>query len=431
MNATEMKSKFAKLSLGIIIVTFVGHFIQPALTNDTMNIFYTYLPELYGWTRTQIGLALTIASLVSIPCNFILATMVIKFDPRVITTGTIVGCGICTIVMARVPILPIFILAYVINYQCCKGMVLGGLSACTNWYISTRGRILGIVTMGSPISSAVFTNGITRLIMATGSFVNVFTGVGIGIIVIGIITAPLLKPSPEAYGLYPDGVVRSESELAALEGAQEESAGWELKRLFTTKETYLLMIGWTCMFTILTGFMSIFIPRMLEIGVPMPTALNFLSIAAIIGVVLSYLWGWIDDKFGAHKASVGLAVGYLLMSIAMLAASGGNKVMIFIAVIGLSSATGGMPNLNPSSVAYVYGRRDFMPNLRWIMLVSGGLSAPASTIFNHIYDSMGNYNYVYVVCTILAVVAIVCFAMIRKSYDPERQALTHGQQKTD
>lgn len=80
-------------------------------------------------------------------------------------------------------------------------------------------------------------------------------------------------------------------------------------------------------------------------------------------------------------------------------------------------------NLNPSSVAYVYGRKDFMPNLRWIMLVSGGLSAPASTVFNHIYDTMGNYNYVYVVCSVLSVISIICFALIRHSYDPERQAL--------
>lgn len=422
LSPSQMKSKFAKLSLGIIIVTFVGHFIQPALTNDVMNIFYTYLPELHGWTRTQIGLALTVGSLVSIPCNFILATLVMKFDPRIVTTGTIVGCGVCTIVMARTPVLWVFILAYVINYQCCKGMVLGGLSACTNWYISTRGRILGIVTMGSPISSAVFTNGITRLIMLTGSFVNVFTGVGIGIIVIGLVTAPLLKPSPERYGLYPDGIQRSEEEMTALRQAQEESGGWELKRLFTTKETYFLMIGWGCMFTVLTGFMSILIPRMTEIGVSMSMALNYMSAASIIGVALSYLWGWIDDKFGAHKASVGLAVGYLIMSVAMLAASDGNQIMILIAVLGLSSATGGMPNLNPSSVAYVYGRQDFMPNLRWIMLVSGALSAPASTIFNFIYDKMGSYNYVYLVCSILSLIAIICFALIRRSYDPERKA---------
>ena len=153
-------------------------------------------------------------------------------------------------------------------------------------------------------------------------------------------------------------------------------------------------------------------------------ALNYMSAASIIGVALSYLWGWIDDKFGAHKASVGLAVGYLIMSVAMLAASDGNQIMILIAVLGLSSATGGMPNLNPSSVAYVYGRQDFMPNLRWIMLVSGALSAPASTIFNFIYDKMGSYNYVYLVCSILSLIAIICFALIRRSYDPERKAFS-------
>lgn len=423
LDAAQMKKKFAKLSLGVIIVTFIAHFIQPVMTNDTMNIFYTYLPDMYGWTRTQIGLALTIGSLVSIPCNFLLVTLVMKFDPRKITASTIIGCGLCTIVIAQTSSLPVFLIAYIISYQCCKGMVLGGLSACTNWYISTRGRILGIVTMGCPLASAVYTNVMTRLIMATGSFKLVFTVWGVIIAVLGIVTAPMLKTRPEEYGLYPDGILRSEEELAVLRRDPNEDGGWDLKRLFTTRETYLLMFGWASMFIIMTGFMSIFIPRMLEIGVPMPLALNFLSIASIIGIFLSYFWGWVDDKYGAHKASIGLACGYLFMSLAMLAASNGNMVLVVIAVIGLASATGGMPNLNPSSVAYVYGRKDFMPNLRWIMLVSGAISAPASTLFNYIYDSTGSYNNVYVICSVLGVISIVCFSLIRHSYDPERQAL--------
>jgi MFS family permease len=107
----------------------------------------------------------------------------------------------------------------------------------------------------------------------------------------------------------------------------------------------------------------------------------------------------------------------------MLLASGGNMTFIIIAVIGVASATGGMPNLNPSSIAYVYGRRDFMANLRWVMMIAGAISAPASTLFNWIYDTQGNYDTVYMICSVISIIAIVSFTMIRRTYDTERLAL--------
>ncbi len=392
------------------------------MVNDTMNVYYIYLPKLYGWTRAQIALGLTIGSLAAIPCNFLLATLIMKADARKITTACIVGMGICTVIIAKTASYPLFLITYIINVQFSKGMVLGGLQACTNWYISKRGRVLGIVTIACPLASAVYTNGIMRLIEATGSFSMVYTVWGIIIIVLGLAFGSQLRSRPEDYNVYPDGVIRSEEELDVLRMVPDSSE-WPLSRLFKVRETWLLIIGWSCMFIVMTGFMSIFIPRMIELKVPLPLALNFLTGAAILGMFLSYMWGWIDDKKGAHKASIGLACSYLFMSVAMLLASGGNMVFILMAVIGVASATGGLPNLNPSSIAYVYGRKDFMANLRWIMMIAGAISAPASTLFNWIYDTQGNYDSVYMICSVISVVAIVSFIFIRSTYDPERLAL--------
>jgi MFS transporter, OFA family, oxalate/formate antiporter len=422
MNEAEMKQAFRKYSIGIMAATFLAHFLQPIMVNDTMNVYYIYLPKLYGWTRAQIALGLTVGSLIAIPCSFLLATLVMKANARKITTACIVGMGICTIIIAKTSSYPLFLIAYVINVQCSKGMVLGGLQACAGWYISKRGRVLGIVTIACPLASAVYTNGIMRLIEATGSFNLVYTVWGIIIIALGFAFGPMLRSKPEDYDVYPDGIIRSEEELEVLRKAPDSNE-WPLSRLFKIKETWFLIIGWSCMFTVLTGFMSIFIPRMIEIKVPLPLALNLLTAAAVLGMFLSYMWGWIDDKKGTHKASIGLACGYLFMSVSMLLASGGNMVFIIMAVIGVASATGGMPNLNPSSIAYVYGRKNFMANLRWIMMIAGAISAPASTLFNWIYDTQGNYNSVYTICSVISVIAVVSFMMIRRTYDPERLAL--------
>jgi OFA family oxalate/formate antiporter-like MFS transporter len=422
MNEVEMKQAFRRYSIGIMAATFLAHFLQPIMVNDTMNIYYIYFPKMYGWTRAQIALGLTIGSLVAIPCNFLLATLIIRADARKITTACIVGMGICTVIIAKTASYPLFLITYIINVQCSKGMVLGGLQACASWYISKRGRVLGIVTIACPLASAIYTNGIMRLIEATGSFNMVYTVWGIIIIALGFVFGPLLRSKPENYDVCPDGIIRSEEELAVLRRVPDSSE-WPLNRLFKIKETWFLIIGWSCMFTVMTGFMSIFIPRMIELKVPLPLALNFLTAASILGMFLSYVWGWIDDKKGAHKASIGLAWGYLFMSVAMLLASGGNMTFIIIAVIGVASATGGMPNLNPSSIAYVYGRRDFMANLRWVMMIAGAISAPASTLFNWIYDTQGNYDTVYMICSVISIIAIVSFTMIRRTYDTERLAL--------
>jgi len=157
MNEAEMKQAFRKYSVGIMAATFLAHFLQPIMVNDTMNVYYIYLPRLYGWTRAQISLGLTIGSLIAIPSSFLLATLIMKSDARKITTACIIGMGICTVIIAKTSSYLIFLTAYILNVQFSKGMVLGGLQACTSWYISKRGRVLGIVTIACPLASAVYT----------------------------------------------------------------------------------------------------------------------------------------------------------------------------------------------------------------------------------------------------------------------------------
>lgn len=417
---TSKSNQFRKYSVMIIIATFISHFLQPALSTNILNVFYTYLPDLRGWTQTQIALGSTLAQFISIPANFLLVTAVMKFDPKKITSACIIVSGLSVLVMAKTTSIAVFTAAFIVCYQGSKGMVLGGVACCSNWFISTRGRVLGIVTMGSPVASAVFANVMTRATIATGDFSKVFFIWGIIVIALGIISYPMLPATPDGYGLYPDNRERTPEELAAAEQASREQGGWDLKRLFSTPETWLLGVGWGCLFTIMTGFMTIFIPRMLELGVPITTAANFMTFSSLGGIVLSYLWGIVDDKWGANRASVGLAIGYTIMSLAMLAAGSGSMILIYIAVLGVASASGGLPSLQPSSIAYVYGRKDFMANMRWVMIIAALLSAPASYLFAWIKDSTGSYNAVYIVCSIVGAIGILCMLLIRKTYDPER-----------
>jgi MFS family permease len=417
-----MKRSFRKYSLLLIIASFVIYLLQAVMVNDTMNIYYHYFPILHNWTRTQIALPLTIGMYLTIPVVFFIGTLLIRVDVRKILVPSIVIMGICTIVIGRTSSYPVYMTAFVISTQASKGMLLSAYVVCTNWYITTRGRTLGIVTMGCPVGSALYVAIMMRIIEATGNLPLAHTVWGIVIILFGAVAGFMLRGKPEDVGLQPDGIRRGEDEIVDLR-KNPEATQWPLNRLVRNPEAWFLVIGWGGLFIIMTGFMSIFVVRLLELGVTLPMALNFLTLSAVIGIGLSYLWGYIDDKKGAHKASVGLAAGYFFMSVAMLVASNGNMIFIVIAVIGLSCVTGGLPNLNPSLVAYVYGRRDFMPVNRWLLVAQGMMAAPAAIFFNWIYDTRGNYNAVYLICSIVAMVSMVSFLMIKKTYDPERLAI--------
>lgn len=163
---------------------------------------------------------------------------------------------------------------------------------------------------------------------------------------------------------------------------------------------------------------------MLEFNVPPTTSVWYLTFASLLGIVISFLWGVIDDKFGTPIACRGLSFSYFLMSGAMLLAVVTHiQPLIYIAVVGIAFATGGIPNLTPSVFGYVYGRKQFMHANKVIGPLSVIISCPATWVFTKIQEVTGSFKPVYVICMIAAAISFFAFLFLKKSYDPERNAL--------
>jgi MFS family permease len=404
-------------------VTFLLYFLNAEMLTDLCNIYNTFFPELRGWSLVQIELPLTVSGYVYIPFAFLFGTLMITGDTRIITPIVLIVMGTATIVIGRTTSYSAYFASQFAMTFASRVMVLCAWQVMTSWYITTRGRALGIVTMGAPLGTAIFVNFLMRVISAT-AFAPVFTVVGIVIIAIGIASHFIMIRRPEEAGLMPDGILRSEKELVNLKGATRKSE-WTFKKLFRTRETWLFTVGFACCGIVMVGFMKIFIPRMLELGVPLPTALNFMTLAAVLGIGLSYLWGVIDDRYGTPVACMFLGVSFVVMSLSMFIAGFhvGDMAFIIIAVVFVAAATGGIPNLNPSLLAFIFGRRDLQACYRYIAIVDAIIVTPFSLFFGWIKDTFGNYNYVYVFCLIFACIAIFCFSRIKTTYDPERLAI--------
>lgn len=413
------KSKFRRYSYSLIFVVFWMQFIMSQFNGDTQNLYYAYLPAMYGWSRASIALPFSLGQYFAIPINFFAATLLMKVDLKKVMAPSIMIIGAAQWAIGCSSNYAVYFTGFLISSVAIKAMMLCGYQLCTNWYISTRGRVLGVVTMASPFGTAFFVNGITRVVEQVG-LVAVYRVIGVVIIAFGVLAHLVIKQKPEDVGLHPDGLPPRAENPAGEEG----NAMWPFSRIVRNKEAWFIGLAFGFCNIAMIGCMSTFILRLLEVDMPITSAVNYMSIGAIVGIFVSGAWGIIDDKIGTPKTCMLLGGSYTLFAVFLLliGISGGSMVFILLATFGISLAAGGLPNLYPSLMAYVFGRKQFLNANRYIEIINLLMAAPVAYIFNWIYDSTGSYDICYYICIVSGLAAMVLFTQIKKSYDPERTA---------
>ena len=430
----QKQQGFQKWSISLVVIAFLSQFVYSEMLSDIYNSYYTYLAvDGTIWTRSNMTLPTTLAGLASIPILYFSAIMLTKVDSRKVMTITMAIVGICTIAIgfSAGTNFAGFAVAMFINNVAGRILILAVQGVVTNWYISTRGKIMGIYTMAAPLGTAFFPNFLIHFVALTNpnvdtaagevyNFSTIWTPLGIIIIIVAIVAYFVVRTKPEEVGLYPDGIIRSEEEIAIL--TAEEPSQWPTSRLLKTKETWLVVLGTSGWGWVMAGFMSLFVVVMLlEFGVPATTSVWYLTFASLLGMVISFLWGVIDDKFGTPVACSGLSASYLIMSGSMLLAVATHiQPIIYISVVFIAFATGGIPNLTPSVFGYVYGRKQFMHANKVIQPLCVLIQCPAAYCYTKIQEITGSFIPVYVLCIIASIISLVSCLMIKKSYDPER-----------
>ena len=205
-------------------------------------------------------------------------------------------------------------------------------------------------------------------------------------------------------------------EHAAVQTDTGATHEWTLAKLVRCKEAWLIMLAFGLMMLVSNCVMPLLFPHFLDVGVSPDIVLNLMTISAIVGIPLSYFWGWLDDKIGTKKACYTLAVGFTLMSIGMVFAKSGNLIIVAMAVIGIAAVIGGSPNLNPSIIVNVFGASEYLNVNRYLNIGQNILRLLALVMMSSIRDLTGSYTPGYVVCVVLSLVALLCFVGIRQRY---------------
>ena len=422
--------KFARYAIAFNILGIVFMFMYSGLQNDHYNIITSFS----AWSATQIQLGRTIAEYVCIALTFVYGTFFMKYGVRKTLIPCIMLCalgcvGIVTAnglsVTGGVGNFGLFTISSFVLRCCCMCFQMAGFQLAANWFIKYRGRVLGIVTLGSPLFSVIGVGGMTNLIANhwNGDYRFFYVGITVVLVAIAICTRFFLRDTPEEVGLYPDG-----ADHAPISEDHSDEIHMTVKQVLSEKRAWLLIVSYgafqfiinCCMSSMAVRYMSLD-PAFQSGASPAPTvwlqATTWLSVGAILGIFMSYVFGWIDDKYGTVKASIALGVSELIpVCMLMFMPVGGNVPMEILWGFGVACMTGGVPTMHPASITYAYGRREYQSANRIIMAIQLIPSAFAAMMMAALIQS-GKGVLAYGICVVVIIIGLIATVALRSIPD--------------
>ncbi len=407
----NLKSNFGKRGWFIVIFFGVMLFFNSSFTADGMNVMVPMLAEKNGWDPNLMMTYNGVAGWISVATAFVLSALVTRFGAKRIILVSLALAALAFVGLAFFTSIAYWVFAVIFMNTFCNGMSFcGGSALIAKWFPVKKGLAMGWSTMGNNLASAIFIPVFTLFL--AGGIRLPFIGYFIIMVIMFILGIAFIKNTPEEIGLSPDNDPSEFDELMKSEEAMRAyKSPWTPGKLLKDREVWLMGLGYGLLFMATVGMVMQFVPRVMGLGFEQNMAVTFLSVAAVIGIVASYIWGVIDQKWGTKIASMLLAAWFVLAILFNILP--GNWTL-YISIFMLGCALGGNTNFSTSMCASLFGRYNFSRAFNVVFPITCVFRAAASVVLGVVLG-LTNNNFVapYIVFMIGAAIALVLFAMIR------------------
>lgn len=395
----------------IALMLFCG-ILFLAYTCMNTGMTNTVLPgicEARGWEYANVLPFMSYGGYIGAFGTLLFAQIVVKRGAKFVISISLVLAGVCIVLYGTTSSYPLFVVCVIGNRVFgCAYQAAGATALLNYWFPRTKGIVLGWVTMGIILSDVLWSPYIPKAVAAFGS-TRTFIAVGIVFLVLAIITVTLIHNTPEECGCYPDNDSTGLSDLAASkEAMQSYRTQFTWKKLLRTPQVWKIGIGWGLLWMIAVAFVSQLVKRCTSIGYDAPFAIHILQIASIVGLVGSWLFGFLDQKLGTRKATLIYCVGICAMFLLGLLQPV-HQAFVWLSACGIMACVGGICNLQPSMVGTIFGRWDFAAANRIISPLATLMMSSSFIIVSLCLKTGLGYNGLYICC---AVIAAICFGIV-------------------
>ncbi|MDE3100703.1 MAG: MFS transporter [Chloroflexota bacterium] len=337
----------------VVAVCFVMQ-MMTGVAMQGLSIYVVPLQRDFGWTSASIGAG---RSLQQLDALFSPATgsLVDRLGPRVTMLSGALLYGVAFAMLARLGDLLGFYVASLLMAMAnsCVGYMVVGASV-NHWFRRKRTTAISIAAVGFALSGSFILPALVPLQDVIG-WRGTAIATAIGMLAIGLPAASLVRGTPEAYGLLPDG---DRIDVTAHVGTRGPLAlaGSSLRSAIATRSFWLMTVG-SSMMSILVASVIVY-----QFAFVQSVATRGLAAAVLVAINVAniggrLIGGQLGDRIEKRLViAVDLAVG--MAAVALLATA--NSPAVFVAAGALFGLCWGIRSpIYMSLLADYFGRRSY------------------------------------------------------------------------
>ena len=201
-----------------------------------------------------------------------------------------------------------------------------------------------------------------------------------------------------------DGICAALQEQFRQGEEYRKNGGLTTGDILKKRQSWQIAFGYGIILLITVGILSTLVSTLIIKGLPEMNAISIMTIAAVLGIPFSYLWGYLGVKFSTKKATM-LLYAVIFVMIAFMLIPGTWTAYVTAGLLGCFIGAGN--NLTPAIIATVFGRYDFSKALAVIMPIWNIVVAFATTVVGVPQSLTGSYVAAYIVLTVVAVIGFI------------------------
>ena len=398
MNNTAQRSR-APIVLGASLVQFTvigGVF--------AFGVFFSALETELGWSRTVLSACTSLAFLIMGLLAISAGRLSDRFGPRwvLVASGSIYACGYALLSVMTTPWHAIMLFGIAVGIGMSTHDTVT-LSTIARWFNTKRGRMTGVVKVGTACGQ-ITVPLVAALLIAEFGWRQSFLFMGLVALFLLLAAAWLIGGKPPA--------------LETGQGAATEYQGLSFNDVRRTRQFWLFCAMQFMLFPSLMTIPVHIVIHAEDLGFDAPAAAAVLASIGAMSILGRLLLGWSIDQIGGKRGYF-ICFTLLLISLLFLRHIDNPSYLFGFALI-YGFAHGGFFTVVSPTLAEYFGMRA-IGTIFGAVVFFGALSGAAGPLIaGWIFDSQGSYDKAFLLLATLAATGLIITFLLTHLDEPSQ-----------